>query len=143
MVGPRTQYNPPFAGKDKLVRKASFKSSGMSTLIFAVSRAFTPVFAPAFALGLSDRYMDKDLQRITKLALESFVQGQEYGQLQANPTPGNRQLKARNSDLYYRHLYIECYYLYWQYKDYFNMADVTESKRIFFITFFFHNKVKF
>ena len=36
---------------------------------------------PASAPGLLEKYLDKDLQRTIKLALESFVKSQEYGQL--------------------------------------------------------------
>ena len=41
---------------------------------------------PTLALDLLGRYMDKNLQKATKLALELFVKGQEYGQLKANFT---------------------------------------------------------
>ena len=41
-------------------------------------------FSPASTLGLLGRYIDKDLQRATKLALKLFVKNQKHGQLQAN-----------------------------------------------------------
>ena len=54
--------------------------SGISEPIPAVSRTPTP----ASALGPPRRYTDEDLQRATKLALKSFIKGQEHGQLQAS-----------------------------------------------------------
>lgn len=69
-----TRCNLLSIGKDKLVGKAPFKDSDISTLIFATSKAPTLVFTPVFALGLLGRYTDKDLQRATKLILELFVQ---------------------------------------------------------------------
>ena len=47
--------------------------------------AYTP--APTSVLGPPERYTDEDLQRATKLALESFVKGQEHSQLQASSVP--------------------------------------------------------
>ena len=93
MAGPRTCYN---AGG------APTNGSGTSEPTFAVfcvptptpTQAPTPTPAPASALGSPKRYMDKDLQRTTKLVLELFVKGQEHGQLQANSAPCKQPLKA-------------------------------------------------
>ena len=107
MAGPCTRRN---AGK------APTDDSGTPKPTSAVSCAPTPAptqaltSAPALASvpGLPGRYTDEDLQKATKLVLESFVKGQEHGQ--ANSATGNRALKARNPDLYYRSSHIECYY---------------------------------
>ena len=48
----------------------------------AQAPASTP--APASVPGPPGRYTDEDLQRATKLVLESFIKGQEHGQLQAS-----------------------------------------------------------
>ena len=117
----------------------------------AVSRALTP--APAQALaptpapvsssvpGPPGRYTDKNLQRATKLALKLFVKGQEHGQ--ANSAPRNRAFKARNPDLYYGSLHMECYYFCWQYEDHFNTAWATGHKRVPFAALFLQDRINF
>ena len=81
MAGPRARRNaPPPAGEDELagdVPGAPTEGSGTHTPTPAASRAPTP--APAPAPGPPGRYTDEDLQRATKLALDSFVRGQEHG----------------------------------------------------------------
>ena len=72
---------------------------------------------------------DVDLQRATRLALESFVKGQEHGQLQANSAPRDRPLKARNPDLYYGSSHIERYYFCRQCEDHFDTAGATGHQR--------------
>ena len=42
---------------------------------------------PASVPGLLGRYTDEYLQRVTKLALELLVKGQEHDQLQASSVP--------------------------------------------------------
>ena len=66
--------------------KAFTNDSGTPDPTSAVSYALTPapVQASAFTLALIftpsllSRYMDKNLQRATKLALKLFVKGQKY-----------------------------------------------------------------
>ena len=101
MAGPCTRRNAGGAPTD---------DNGTPVPIPAVSRAPTPVPAPASVPGPPGRYTDEDLQRATKLALESFVKGQEHGQ--ANSASRDRALKARNPDLYYESSHMECYYFY-------------------------------
>lgn len=81
MAGSHTCYNFPSTRKDKLAKntlRASTKGNGTSTLTFvafwAPTLAPAPAFAPTPTLVLPGLYMDVDLQRATKLALESFVQ---------------------------------------------------------------------
>ena len=71
---------------------------GTPVPISAISRTFTSAFASI--LGLPGRYIDKDLQRATKLVLKLFVKGQELGQLQASFAPCKQPLKAQFPDLY-------------------------------------------
>ena len=78
MAEPRTYCNPLFIGKDELIGdtpKASIKGSDTPIPIPAISKTSTPTPTPAFAfvLGLVGRYMNEDLQRAIKLALELFV----------------------------------------------------------------------
>lgn len=72
---PRTCCNLPPTGKNELAGEALIKGSGAFTLIPAVFRISTPTpiqdLAPA--PGQLSRYMDEELQRTTKLALESFI----------------------------------------------------------------------
>ena len=90
MAGPRIHRN---AGG------APTNDSGTPVPTPAVSRASTSAPAPASVPGPPGRYTDEDLQRATKLALESFVKGQEHGQLQASSVPREQPLKARFPDL--------------------------------------------
>ena len=113
MAGSHTCCNSLFKGKDELAGEAPTNGSHTSTP--AVSWAQTPALTevpmpaqtlapaqtPAPAPGPPGRYTDKDLQRATKLALESFVQGQEHGQLQANSVLREQPLKAWFPNLYY------------------------------------------
>ena len=66
----------------------------------AQAQAPTPTSACASVSGPPERYTDEDLQRATKLALESFVKGPEHGQLQASSGLYKQLLKARFSNLY-------------------------------------------
>ena len=141
MAGPRTRRNPPPAGEDGLAGGAPSEGSGTPTPTPAASRVPTP--APASAPGPPGKYTDEDLQRATKLALESFVRGQEHGQLQANSVPRDRPLKARNPDLYYGHSHMECYYFCWQCENHFDMAGATGPKRVPFAASFLCDRVNF
>ena len=58
---------------------APTNNSGTPKSIPAIFRAPTPIFVSA--LGLLRRYTDEDLQKVTKLALESFIKSEKYGQL--------------------------------------------------------------
>ena len=111
MAGPQARRNAsPPAGKDELagdVPGVPIKGSGTHTLTLAAFRA--PTLAPAPVPGPLGRYTDENLQRATKLALDSFVRGQEHGQIQANTAPRERPLKAWFPDLYYRNSHLDCY----------------------------------
>ena len=143
MVGPRTRRNPPPAGKSELAGGTPSKGSGTPTPTPATSRAPTPASAPASASGALGKYTDENLQRATKLALELFVWGQEHGHLQANSAPCNRPLKARNPNLYYGHLHMECYYFCRQCEDHFDMTGAMGPKRVPFAASFLCNRVNF
>ena len=146
MAGPRTRRNPPLGGEDEL---AGAPTEGNSTP--AVSRAPTPAPAqalaptpapaPASVPGPPGRYTDEDLQRATKLALESFVKGQEHGQ--ANSAPRDRALKARNPDLYYGSSHMECYSFCRQCEDHFDTAGATGYKRVPFAASFLQDRINF
>ena len=148
MAGPRNRRNPPLGGEDEL---AGAPTEGNSTP--AVSRAPTPAPAralaptpapaPASVPGPPGRYTDKNLQRATKLALESFVKGQEHGQLQASTAPRDRPLKARNPDLYYGSSHMECYYFCRQCVDHFDTAGATGHKRVPFAASFLRDRINF
>ena len=139
MAGLCTRCNPPFSGKDEL---AGAPIEGNSTP--AVSRALTPAPAqapaltptPASAPGPPGRYTDEDLQRATKLALESFVKGQEHGQLQANSAPREQPLKARFPDLYYGNSHLDCYRFCQQCEDHFKIARANRPNWVFFAASF-------
>ena len=105
----------------------------------APAQALAP--APASVSGPLGRYMDEDLQRATKLALQLFVKGQEHGQ--TNSAPRDRALKAQNPDLYYRSLHIECYYFCRQCEDYFDTAGAKSHKRVPFAASFLRDQIYF
>ena len=91
-----------------------------------------PASAPAPAL-----YTQEDLQRITKLCMDSFLQGNR----QEGPREG--QLKARFPDLYYGKSHIECYHFCQQCKDHFDTAGATGSNRILFAASFLRGRINF
>ena len=66
--------------KDELAggaSRAATDGNGTPSPTSATSRALT--YAPAPAPGPTGMYIDVNLQRATKLVLELFVKGQEYG----------------------------------------------------------------
>ena len=120
MAGPRTRRNTGGALTDSsgtfvptpTVSRAftsALVQTPILTKVFAPIQAPFSTLAPASALSLPRRYINKDLQRAIKLALELFVKGQEYGQLQANSTPCKQLLKAWFPDLYYKNSHLNCY----------------------------------
>ena len=102
----------------------------------AVSRTPTLAPAPASVPGPLGRYTDEDLQRAIKLALESFVKGQEHGQLQANSAPREQPLKARFSNLYYENSHLDCYRFCQQCKDHFKTAGANGPNQVPFAASF-------
>lgn len=75
------------------------------------------------------------------LAPKLFIKGQKRGQ--ENSAPCNRLLNAKNPNLSYSYLHIECYYFCRQCKNHFDTAEGMELKHISFTTLFLHNRVKF
>ena len=85
MAGPRTRRNAggaPINDSDTPI--PTFAISSAPTAAPTQAPAPTLASALAFVPGPPGRYTDEDLQRATKLALESFFKGQEHGQLQAS-----------------------------------------------------------
>ena len=132
MTGPRIRRN---------ASGAPTNDSGTFELTPAIFRAPTP--APASDPGPLGRYTDKDLQRATNLALESFVKGQEHSQLQASTVSRDRSFKARNPDLYYKSLHIKCYYFCRQYENHFDTAGATSHKHVPFAASFLRDWINF
>ena len=116
MAGLHIRCNPPFGGKDELAG-APIKRNSIPAIFCAPTpapaQALAPTSAPASAsasaLGPPGRYTDEDLQRATKLALESFIKDQENGQLQANFAPRKQPLKAQFFNLYYENSHLDYY----------------------------------
>ena len=86
MVGPCTHHNAgkaPTNDNNTLIPTSAVSCVSISAPAQtpAPVQASTPTPAPASASGLLKRYTDKNLQRVTKLALESFIKNQKYGQL--------------------------------------------------------------
>lgn len=89
MVGPRTCHNLSLTSKDKFaeyIPGATNEDNNIPISISAIFWAPIPAFTLAFASALIPlgRYIDEDLKRATKLALELFVWRQKHGQFQAN-----------------------------------------------------------
>lgn len=108
MVKLKTHYNPALASKNKLADRTFIKVSENSIFTFIDIENVIPT--PV--LGLPNICINVNLQKTTKLALELFFLGQKHNQLQANFMLCNRFFKTKNSNLYYRHLYIEYYYFH-------------------------------
>lgn len=77
----RQNFSP--IGKNKFTRKAQTKNSRTSTFIttFFIFYASTIALIFAFALNLvfsRNMYIDVNLEKSTKLALELFIQGQAH-----------------------------------------------------------------
>ena len=92
MTGPYTYHNSSLTSENELTRDAwgaPTKDSGTPTPISIVFYAPTPTptqvpapaQTPAPIPSPPGLYTDANLQRGTKLALQLFVKGQEYGQL--------------------------------------------------------------
>ena len=91
MAKPHTHCNLPLIGKDKLTEdapEAPTKNNGTLTPIFAIfyiltsmlAQIPTSIQASTPASGPPDMYINIDLQKATKLALELFIKSQKYGQ---------------------------------------------------------------
>ena len=88
MAGLYIRRNPLFGGKNELAKALSKKNSTLSHfLIISWAQTLDPAWlvtsrpALAFALSSLKRYINKNLQRTIKLALELFVKGQKHDQL--------------------------------------------------------------
>ena len=85
MGGLHTCRNPFFDGKNKLIG-AFIKRNSIFLLFLVIFRAPTPALAktPALiaistsVLGLLKRYIDKNLQKTTKLALKLCIKSLKY-----------------------------------------------------------------
>ena len=93
------------------------------------------VLAPAPA-----QYTKEDLQRITKLCMDLFLQAQA-----SRPEPGPRgsPLKARFPDLHHGKSHMECYYFCQQCEDHFATASATGSNQTPFTASFLCGRISF
>ena len=113
----------------------------------AVSRDPTPAPAPVVVPAPTEavaKYIDKDVQKTTQLALNLFIQGQEQAQNQvAIPALKlcKKPLKASFPDLYYGNLYRDCYQFCQQYKNHFNIAEAKGPNWILFAALFLQGLV--
>lgn len=142
MARPQVYCNLALISKKDLVRdilKALIDSNNTSILIFAV---FYTVI-PTFTLSYLSIYIDVNLYKVTKLAIKLFIWGQKYSSFYANFAFGIKFLRLKTLNLYYKSLHIEYYNFYWQYKNYFNIAGITQPKCIFFAVLFFCNRINF
>ena len=141
MAGPRTRHNPTPVGEDELAGGVSTEGSNTFTSSPAQTPAPAPAQAPAPSPGPPGMYINVDLQRTTRLVLELFVKGQKHGQ--ANSAPRKRALQARNPDIYYGNLHMECYYFCQQCEDYFDTAGATGLQRVLFAASFLRDRINF
>lgn len=105
-------YFFPLISKNELVGRIPTNDSGIPVVSRTPTSTSTLSQAFTSTLGLPDGYTNKNLQKTTKLVLKLFIWGQEHGQIQVNFALQDRPLKAKNFNLYYKHLYIEYYYFY-------------------------------
>ena len=85
----------------------------------------------AFAPGASAPAPD-DLQRVTKLRMGAFIQGQANRLEPDQQGLRERPLKARLPDLYYGKSHMECYYFCQQCEDHFDTAGATGPNKTSF-----------
>ena len=135
MAGPRIRRNAGGAPTNDSGTPASTPALAQ-TPVSTETPAPTQAFALASVPGPPGRYTDEDLQRATKLALESFVKGQEHGQLQASSAPCKQPLKARFPNLYYGNSHLDCYRFCQTCKDYFKTAAANRPNWIPFAASF-------
>ena len=134
--------NSPSGGKDEFARgllRVPNKGSNTPIPSPPVSRAQTPAdaLAPTPA-PLRGTYTNMNLQRATKLALKSFVQGQAHAQ---GSDPQEKSLKARFLNLYLGNSHQDCYRFCQQCKDYFETAGAKSSNCISFVASFLQGLV--
>lgn len=55
----------------------------------------------------------------------------------------DKSLKARNPNLYYRNLHIECYYFCQQYENHFKIAGPKRYMCVFFVAIFLKDRIFF
>lgn len=111
----------------------TFTPSNVGSLGVLTPNILIPALVPA-------QYTKKNLQKITKLYINLFLQIQasclELGALESLP-------KVLFSNFYYGKSHMECYYFYQQYKDYFTIAIATRPNQLPFATFFFCGWISF
>ena len=145
MIGPRicrsSYCNLLLGGENELAGGppgASTKGSNTLTPSPSVFPAQTPADAPApTPAPPRGTYTDVDLQKATKLALESFFQGQAHVQ---GSKPKEKPLKARFPNLYWGNSHQDCYRFCQQCEDHFETAGAKGSNRILFATFFSNDR---
>lgn len=119
MAGPNTRHNLIFIREDKFAKGISTKDSNIFIPSLTISQAQTltsaqaPIYTQALASlqaftlapGPLDIYTNVNLQKVTKLPLESFVKDQKYGKVNFNLW--DRAFNAKISDLYYNSSYMK------------------------------------
>ena len=147
MAGPRAwqspRQNPPPTGEENLAKatpKAPINDSRTPSHTPAVSHVPTPTPAlPPAPAKLVAKYIDANLQRVTQLALESFVQGQQQAQSQIALLalePQERLLKAQFLNPYYSNSHMDCYWFCQKCKNYFEIAGAKRPNKILFAALF-------
>lgn len=74
MVGPRIHINPPPVGKNEFAEGASTKDITLTPTLMALQ---TLIFALASPLGLTNMYINAELQKAIRFALKLFVCSQK------------------------------------------------------------------
>ena len=95
--------------------------------------ALVPAPAPTW-------YIKEDLQRITKLCMDLFLQVQASC---LELSPWGSLLKARFPELYYGKSHMECYYFCQQCEDHFATAGATGPNRTPFAASFLRGRISF
>ena len=136
----RSCRNPRLARHSDLDELGDSPEQGTPTAPSDAGPSDAPVLTPALA-----KYTKGDLQRITKLCMDSFLQVQADRPEPAGHREGHRkgQLKARFPDLYHGESHMESYHFCQQCEDHFATAGATGSNRTPFAASFLRGRISF
>ena len=131
-------FTPPTSRSDNKSDELEAPEKGTP----APSHISTPAPSHASALALAEstlalKYSETDLMRILKIF--SKTKGQEP----KAEAPCKQPLKTKVPDIYFRKLYINCYYFFQQCEEHFETTGTIKLNRTLFAATFLYGKINF